>query len=637
MNKRSSRLAQLRADFDAGDYHAVLTVLQAQDDLNAEEITCLGISLLRTSQFAAAEQSLELAMALGNDEAAVEYGNLLRATGENRKAASHFGDLLPRLEGELLFRALRWYGVTLQQLGEPGAVKAIEDARRGYLSLGDRRIAARLSHTLASTYALRGELPAALKLLTSALPVLEQDVNKRPLLAAIYTLIDIQVEAGQLETAVETIEKAQAIASDLRDEYVSLHLDARKVNIMLIGGDYGGFVDQLVDLAERGEKLREFYITEYALSHLANHYSRVGEHTEAVRTIARLRALNPDLSLYARVVLAMMALRRGDSVSALRMQLDVREEATQRGAHIDATRALLLAAYCAYRMNDLPRCTGLLSEALLELAGLPHAQSQASIAPDLREIEEMLAYARLQPNLAPLLEAALEDTSALSGTMRDDLFTSGMRLEIMTLGQELALRDGIPCAMRVRGSVAVLTYLALHPRSTRQDVVTQLWPDRDPKKAATYFRQCVTDIREAIGADVILVEGAHQAPEYRLSSKASVTLDSQRVLQLVARDQLPAAVAAYKGEFLPSIQESEWAEEQRMTIQRALVGSLRAELRASQIERGQERRVVLLATAILGIDPGDIETEDLRLSVARQVSSPSEIARFEAERHRRMN
>ena len=132
-------------------------------------------------------------------------------------------------------------------------------------------------------------------------------------------------------------------------------------------------------------------------------------------------------------------------------------------------------------------------------------------------------------------------------------------------------------------------------------------------------------------------EGAHQAPEYRLSSKASVTLDSQRVLQLVASGQLPAAVAAYKGEFLPSLQESEWAEEQRIIIQRALVGSLRAELRASQIEHGQERRVVLLATAILGIDPNDTETEDLRLEVARQVSSPSEIARFEAERHRRMN
>lgn len=600
-------------------------------------MTWLGVSLLRTSQFAEAEQPLEMAMALGDDEAAVEYGNLLRATGENRKAAAHFSDLLPRLSGELLFRALRWYGATLQQLGEPGALKVIEEARRGYLSLGDKKIAARISHTLANTYVLKGELPAALKLLNKALPVLEQDFNKRPLLAALYTLIDIQVEAGQLDIAVETIEKAQNVASELHDEYVLLHLDARKINIVLLGGDYGGFVEQLLDLAARGEHLREFYVTEYALSHLANHYSRIGEHAEAVRTIARLRALNPDLSLYARVVLAMMALRRGDSASALRMHLEVREEATRRGANIDATRALLLAAFSAYRMNDLPRCTTLLSEALLELAGLPHAQSQASIAPDLREIEEMLAYARLQPDLAPLLEAALEDASALGGSLRDDLFTSGMRLEIMTLGQELVLRDGIPCAMRVRGSVAVLACLALHPRSTRQELVTQLWPDRDPKKAATYFRQCITDIREAIGADVVLVEGAHQAPEYRLSGKASVTLDSQRVLQLIAGGQLPAAVAAYKGEFLPSLQDSEWAEEQRMTIQRALVGSLRAELRAAQLERGQERRVVLLATAILGIDPNDTDTEELRLEVARRVSSPSEIARFEAERHRRMN
>ncbi len=447
----------------------------------------------------------------------------------------------------------------------------------------------------------------------------------------------MNLELGHLDEAIENLKRARDIAQILKDDYSVLNLDARYAEVALLSGDYGGFCERLIDLAERGEELREFTVTDYALSHLANHYSRIGEHAEAVRTIARLRALNPDLSLYARVVLAMMALRRGDSASALRMHLEVREDALRRGAQIDATRALLLAAFSAYCMNDLPRCTQLLSEALLELAGQPPSQSQAAIAPDLREIEEMLAYARLQPNLAPLLEAALEDASLLGGTMRDDLFTSGMRLEIMTLGQELVLRDGIPCAMRVRGSVAVLAYLALHPRSTRQDVVTQLWPDRDPKKAATYFRQCITDIREAMGADVVLLEGAHQAPEYRLSSKASITLDSQRVLQLVAGGQLPAAVAAYKGEFLPSLQESEWAGEQRMTIQRALVGSLRAELRASQIEREQERRVVLLATAILGIDPNDTETEDLRLSVARQVSSPSEIARFEAERHRKMN
>ncbi|PNY80590.1 hypothetical protein CVO96_03725 [Deinococcus koreensis] len=248
----------------------------------------------------------------------------------------------------------------------------------------------------------------------------------------------------------------------------------------------------------------------------------------------------------------------------------------------------------------------------------------------------MLAYARLNPNLAPMLEAALEDASYLSGNIRDDLFTTGMRLEIMTLGQELVIRDGVPCSMRVKGSVAVLAYLAMHPRSTRQTVITDLWPDRDPKKAATYFRQCISDIRETTGADVILVEGAHQAPEYRLSSKATVILDSQRVLQLVANGQLPAAVAAYKGEFLPTLDESEWVEEQRIHIREALLGSLRAELRAAQLGR-EYRRVVLLATAIIGIDPSDTDTENLRLDMAREVASPAEVARFEAERHRRMN
>lgn len=415
-----------------------------------------------------------------------------------------------------------------------------------------------------------------------------------------------------------------------------LHLDCRRINIMLMGGDYGGYQSLLESLLERSEQVGEVRVAEYALSRLADHHSRVGEHALAIRTMGRLRALNPSLTLPSRTILAMLTLRRGDTTGALRGLLEVREEAVRRGAITDATRALLLAAYAAYSMNDLPRCADLLSEALLELAGQPRAQSRATIAPELREVEEMLAFARLNPNLAPLLEAALEDASHLSGNMRDDLFTSGMRLEVMTLGQELVLRDGVPCSMRVRGSVAVLTYLAMHPRSTRQTVITDLWPDRDPKKSATYFRQCISDIRESIGSDVILVEGAHQSPEYRLSSKATVILDSQRVLQLVSNGQLPAAVAAYKGEFLPGLEGSEWADEQRVHIREALLRSLHGEMRAARLGR-EHRRVVLLATAILDIDPSDMETEELRLDTAREVSSAAEVARFEAERHRRMN
>ncbi|GHF55442.1 hypothetical protein GCM10017781_34760 [Deinococcus metalli] len=626
----------VQSAFEGGDYGAVLTALHGRPGLSADELAILGISLLRTANFASCEEPLELAMALGNEEAAVEFGNFLRATGQNRRAAEHFRDLLPTLGGELRYRALRWYGVTLEQMGEDGAVRAMEEARRGYLALGDRRMAARITHTLAASHSVHGDYATAMKLLDSAIPTLAQEHNQRPLLAAICTLVDVQIECGQFDAAFESLERAQAIAEGLQDAYMGLHLDARRANIMLMTGDYGGYQDLLAGLADRSAAIGESQVTEHALNHLANHQSRIGEHALAVRTMGRLRTVAPNLSLHSRVVLGMMTLRRGDAASAHRMLLEAREEAQRRGAMTDATRALLLAAYSAYMMNDLGRCSDLLSEALLELAGQPRAQTQATIAPELRELEEMLAFARLSPNLAPLLEAALEDASHLSGNMRDDLFTSGMRLEVMTLGQELVLRDGVPCTLRVRGSVAVLTYLAMHPRSTRQTVITDLWPERDPKKAASYFRQCISDIREAIGSDVILVEGAHQAPDYRLSSKATVILDSQRVLQLVANGQVPAAVAAYKGEFLPNLEGSEWADEQRIHIREALLGSLHGELRAARLAR-EYRRVVLLATAILDIDPSDTETEELRLDMAREVSGAAEVARFEAERHRRMN
>ncbi|MFC5850226.1 hypothetical protein [Deinococcus petrolearius] len=637
MKERSCAAARLRSAFELGDYAAVLTEARRAppDAADARTQAILGISLLRTGQFAAAQEPLEVATALGDPEATVEYGNLLRATGQLHGAARHFQDVLPGLTGELRLRALRWYGVTRQQLGEDDALALIEQARRGYLASGDRRMSARIAHTLAHVHSARGAFGLALKLLEGALPVLEQDGNGRPLLSALYTLLDVQVECGQYDLASETLLRAQPLATQFGDAFV-LQLRARQANLMLMTGDYLGYRELLDRLIGDAEALGEGQILDFALSALADHQSRTGEHVQAVRTLGRLKTHGRALSLHSRIVMAMMALRRGDAAGALRQHLEVRQDALRRHLAPEATRALLLAAYSAYGMNDLPRCAELLSEALLELAGHPRPQSWATIGPELREIEEMLAYARLHPHLAPLLQAALEDASYLGGNLRDDLFTTGMRLEIMTLGQELALRDGVPCAMRARGSVAVLCYLALHPRSTRQEVIAALWPGRDPKRAANYFRQCVADIRENVGADVVLVEGAHQAPEYRLSSKASVTLDSQRALQLVASGHLHAAVAAYKGEFLPGLEESEWADEQRLRLRGTLASALRAELRAAQLA-GELRRVVLLAGAVLNVDPDDFETEDLRLAVAREVCGPAEIARFEAERHRRLN
>ena len=79
------RAGDVKTAFRMGEYSVVLTALQGQDGLTADDLAMLGISLLRTSQFAACEEQLEMAMALGNQEAAVELGNYLRATGQSRR------------------------------------------------------------------------------------------------------------------------------------------------------------------------------------------------------------------------------------------------------------------------------------------------------------------------------------------------------------------------------------------------------------------------------------------------------------------------------------------------------------------------------------------------------------------------
>lgn len=144
------------------------------------------------------------------------------------------------------------------------------------------------------------------------------------------------------------------------------------------------------------------------------------------------------------------------------------------------------------------------------------------------------------------------------------------------------------------------------------------------------------EIRRACGPEIIVMSGPHQEPRYALSKKVTVYLDSQRVLQLVARGDVPAAVSAYKGPFLGRLADTEWLAEHREELVRSLTFSLRSSLREAQL-KADERKVVVIASAILGIDPEDFEIEELRLETARRVSPAMEVARFQAERNKRLN
>lgn len=633
----SQPIDPLELAFQQGDYAAVIQELQAVAGRSTRQEAMLGMALLRTGQFSACEVHLLTALGRGDLEASVEYGNMLRALNENRRAVNHFESILPGLAGELRYRALRWLGVARYGLSDPQAAQDIEAARIGYLSLGDEMIAARLAHTLAALYCDLGEVHRAKKLLDQALPKLQQDSNQRPLLSAYQTLIDLQIQTGLTDDAAETLQLAHELAQRLHDAPIHLKLEARRISLMLRSGDYRGFVEHLQEVRESAEALEELSVYAFASNQLANHLSRSGKHTAALRVMAQLNTKVRERSLETLTVSAMLTLRRGDAENALGELMEVRERSERLGAHIDATRATLLCAFCAYRMNDYAQALKHLTLALTEMAGWPRGQARASFDKELKDIEELIAYARMTPELLPVINAALEESAALAGARRDDLFSDHSLLELQVLGEQPQVRlNGIPCSLKLPYTTAILAYLALEQVGNRHEITAELWGDHDPVKSSNSFRQALVEIRRVLGPDIIVMEGPHQSPNYSISPKVAVQLDSQRVLQLVGRGEIPAAVSAYTGPFLAWLPETEWLDMQRSAIKQSLTTALHGEIKAAQL-RGEERRVVVLATAVLDIDPDDFEAEELRLAAAQRVSSVVDYARFEAQKKRRLN
>lgn len=629
--------AELHRSFKEGRYQTVIQTLNSLQELNPRQTALLGISLLRTGNFNTCELPLASAMAQGDLEAAVEYGNLLRATSRNDKAVKHFEKLLLSLTGELRFRALRWYGVALISLGDSTGLERIEDSRVGYLSLSDHLTAARISHTLATMLLSRGEYRQAEQLLDQAIPTLEKDPNRRPLLNAYHTLIDIQLEVGFLEAAQDNLQKAEEIAKGLNDNYAQLHVDVRRAIFQLKQGDYGAFVSELQGLRQRAEAIGEVEVYTFASNNLANHLSRSGDHVSALRILAELTDRFPNRSLETRMVAAMLTLRRGNAPDALGQLLQVRTSAQEQGVKRDGTRATLLAALAAYQMHDFDTALKYLSEALVDMAGWPAALVEVSLREELRELEELIAHARLTPEMRPVITAALERTTALVTSHADDLFSGMSLLELNILGPNPSvLLAGSPLTFRLTYSVPILAYLALHPHRTRQEITADLWGDQDAVRAGANFRQCLSEIRRVAGADLITMQGPHREPRYAISKKVAIHVDALRVRQLLHGGDVVAALSAYKGLFLASIPETDWLLEMRSTLADSLSMLLHRAIDEARL-RGDDRKVVLLATAVLDVNPEDIEIEELRLERAQFVCSPLELARFQAERNRRLH
>ena len=373
---------------------------------------------------------------------------------------------------------------------------------------------------------------------------------------------------------------------------------------------------------------------ELSLSLLADYHSRMGEHQQALRLMLRMHALRPEASLTTQITEALLARRRGDLQGAYRLFEGIQQAAASQNNALLAARAGLQQVYTVYLMRDYERVRELLPGALNAVLRFGTPGGPLDLRPDFDELSELFAFAELEPQSAPVLASLLAQGAEYAGGSAD-LLSSSAHLELLVLGQQVALKDGVPMTFALKNTVSVMLYLALYPGRTRREIQLDLFPDKDEKAAGNYVRSCLAEIGKVVGP-VIVQEGPHNAPQYRYSPKISVSSDYQLLRSRLAQDNLPGAVAAYRGELLPGLDDSAWVNDLREEVLGSVRATLNALIQEAQ-ERGDHARVVLLCTQGLKFDPHDFELAETRLASARFASSPHDQARFQSEFKRRLN
>lgn len=399
-------------------------------------------------------------------------------------------------------------------------------------------------------------------------------------------------------------------------------------------GDTTTYVSVLEQLQPLVEQLADRELRLWTVSRLAEHYSLYGQHGKAVDVLLGYGLMPEEWPAELWATAGVVERRRGDLRAAQESLSRAADMLREAGQIPELCRVLLhYAATCLRIGGEHVRAEVIpaLTEAVTQLLRL---RQLTEFKPDFEELSELLHYALLEPETAPLMEPLLDHLAHLhlAGTARQP-GTPAIQVSVKTLGRMAAFQNGMEVPLTRTGCVPLLVYLALKPGRTRAQIQLDLWPDKEPVTAGAYVRQCLKELRDRLGDALIHSEGPHHAPQYRLGHAAEVDFDFVQFLDAIERKELAQALALYRGEFLPDADPCEWIDTQRETLLLALTLELRTQMRQAQRD-GDLRRVVLLANQALRIDPHDREVLEERVAAARVVASAYELARYTAELNR---
>ncbi|UQN08016.1 transcriptional regulator, SARP family protein [Deinococcus sp. QL22] len=562
--------------------------------------------LFLQGQLLPAKDLLLRAKAKGEQGASVELATVLRHLGEPKAAWQELDNLsrsdLAQMDQALMAReagALYLYHGQLDR-----ARWELEEAWRITVAMNEagQPLVSPVAQLLGYVYGLLGREAAALHYASVAISVTTGSKRLQPLL----TRAQLLIYAGQYREAETDLNEACACQARRLpyQEYLTGILKRAQ-------GQWAAALESFEQAVQtsklQGELCTEFLAALGAATVLTvqHDFSKAAAHIE--------RASRLPSNSWERTLLT---LRQGYW------------QAAQEEAQAVAT---LTQARDNFATLDLPRETAWaelhLAESLADRsmgASLSSLKRAIQLSHAVGSVAALVPELRLLPRVTALVVSKQDDSdlATLRNVWMRVTGNQPFQIRLVTLGNAYLEVDGTEVPLGLKRTVELLAYLLARGPAKREQILTAMWPDDDPRRTSNYFHQAKHELM--LSVPYLRVTYHKESREYAIECEgANFEWDAARLRSaLICYDdeQLTHALEEYTGSFLPDA-ATEWVREERDAIERQMISvGLR---RLTQLSAaGDYAHCKKLAQGLLKFVPVEVDLAEHLLTAILNLDGP---------------